>query len=84
MAETFRAIIADKQDGKTVASIREIGLGDLPDEDVREIDTFVMLRRMALLAWIGSHIDAPEPQAMAPHFARVTADLASDYLARMR
>lgn len=34
MAETFRAIIADKQDGKTVASIREIGLGDLPDEDV--------------------------------------------------
>ena len=57
---------------------------DLPDEDVREIDTFVMLRRMALLAWIGSHIDAPEPQAMAPHFARVTADLASDYLARMR
>ncbi|MGB3147537.1 MAG: phosphotransferase [Paracoccaceae bacterium] len=54
----------------------------LPEEDVREIDTFVMLRRMALLAWIGSHIDAPEPQQMAPHFARVTAELAKDYLAR--
>jgi Ser/Thr protein kinase RdoA (MazF antagonist) len=56
---------------------------DLPDEDVREIDTFVMLRRMALLAWIGSHIDAPEPQAMAPDFARVTAELAKEYLSRM-
>ena len=47
-----------------------------------EIDTFVMLRRMALLAWIGSHIEAPEPQAMAPDFARVTAELGADWLAR--
>ncbi|MBF9031737.1 phosphotransferase [Rhodobacterales bacterium HKCCE3408] len=49
-----------------------------PDED--EIETFVMLRRMALLAWIGSHIEAPEPQAMAPHFAEGTALLAERYL----
>lgn len=48
------------------------------DED--EIDSFVMLRRLALLAWIGSHIEAPEPQAMAPHFARVSADLGASYL----
>lgn len=54
----------------------------LPDEEEAEIDTFVMLRRMALLAWIGSHIEAPEPQAMAPHFAANTAGLARDYLAR--
>jgi len=46
----------------------------------REIDTFVMLRRMALLAWIGSHIEAPEPQAMAPHFAVGTAELARRYI----
>ncbi len=39
---------------------------DLSAEDEAEIDTFVMLRRMALLAWIGSHIEAPEPQALAP------------------
>lgn len=45
-----------------------------------EIDTFVMLRRMALLAWIGSRKEAPEPQALAPHFARVTAELASKYI----
>lgn len=53
---------------------------DLGDDDVREIDTFVMLRRMALLAWIGSHIEAPEPQEMAPGFARVTAELGQRYL----
>ena len=45
-----------------------------------EIDTFIMLRRMALLAWIGSHIEAPEPQKMAAEFARVTAKLGKHYL----
>lgn len=49
----------------------------------REIDTFIMLRRMALLAWIGSHIEAPEPQALAPGFARVTAELGAEYLRSM-
>lgn len=53
---------------------------DLTEEDEREIDTFVMFRRMALLAWIGSHIEAPEPQALAPDFARVTAKLGEIYL----
>ena len=53
---------------------------DLPDEDALEIDTFIMLRRMALLAWIGSHIEAPEPQALAVGFARVTAELGKVYL----
>lgn len=51
--------------------------------DEAEIDTFVMLRRMALLAWIGSHIEAPEPQALAPGFAATTARLAAAYLQRM-
>ena len=53
----------------------------LSDEDEHEIDTFMMLRRMALLAWIGSHLEAPEPQALAPDFAANTAKLARDYLA---
>lgn len=46
-----------------------------------EIESFIMLRRLALLAWIGSHIEAPEPQEMAPHFARVSAELGAKYLA---
>ncbi len=52
----------------------------LSDAEKGEIDTFVMLRRMALLAWIGSHIEAPEPQELAPDFARVTAQLGADWL----
>ena len=47
-----------------------------------EIDTFVMLRRMALLAWIGSHIEAPEPQALAPDFAATTVRLGQHWLAQ--
>jgi len=35
------------------------------------------------LAWIGSHGGAPEPQAMAPHFAADTARLAQTWLARI-
>ena len=54
----------------------------LPDEDEAEIDSFVMLRRLALLAWIGSHIEAPEPRALAPRFARVSAELGEGYLSR--
>jgi Ser/Thr protein kinase RdoA (MazF antagonist) len=50
--------------------------------DEAEMGTFIMLRRMALLAWIGSHIEAPEPQALAPHFASNTAALATEWLAR--
>lgn len=49
------------------------------DEEA-EIDTFVMLRRMALLAWIGSHIEAPEPQELAPGFAATTARLGQAWM----
>ena len=55
----------------------------LSDEEEFEIDSFVMLRRVALLAWIGSHKEATEPQALAPDFARVTAELGVEYLAKM-
>ena len=55
----------------------------LPDEEEREIDSFVMLRRMALLAWIGSHIDVPEARARAADFGRVSAELGEAYLTRM-
>lgn len=52
----------------------------LSAEDEAEIGTMIMLRRLALLAWIGSHIDAPEPQALAPDFARVSAELGAQWL----
>ena len=49
----------------------------------QEIDSFIMLRRLALLAWIGSHQEAPEPQALAHGFAATTAHLARAYLHKM-
>lgn len=55
----------------------------LGDAEEREIDSFVMLRRLALLAWIGSHIEAPEPQQLAPDFARVSAELGERYLTQL-
>ena len=53
----------------------------LSAEDEAEIDTFVMLRRMALLAWIGSHIEVDTAKELAPNFAPVTAQLAEKFLA---
>jgi len=47
-----------------------------------EIPTFVMLRRMALLAWIGSHAETDLAKEQGPDFTRVSAELAERYLAR--
>lgn len=52
----------------------------LSEADEAEIDTFVMLRRLALLAWIGSHIEVDTARELAPDFARVSAELADAFL----
>jgi len=54
----------------------------LPEEDVREIPTFIMLRRLALLAWIGSHAETDTARELAPSFAAISCDLAEHYLSR--
>jgi len=82
----FAAAISFIEDNPNVSVMKQAWINGyrkaraLSERDAREIDTFVMLRRMALLAWIGSHIEAPEPQALAPDFARVTAELGQSYL----
>ena len=48
--------------------------------DETEIDTFVMLRRMALCAWIGSHNDVEIARELSPVFVPVTVELAMSYL----
>lgn len=50
--------------------------------DKDEIESFIMLRRMALLAWIGSHEGTGQAKEMAPHFSKGTAELAESYLSR--
>lgn len=54
----------------------------LTAEDVGMIDTMILTRRMALLAWIGSHAETPLAQSHADSFAADTAALARRYLAR--
>ena len=49
--------------------------------DEAVLDTMVLLRRMALLAWIGSHGETDLARAHAPGFAGDTADLADLWLA---
>ena len=39
-----------------------------------------MMRRLALLAWIGSHIEVDTAKELAPTFAPVTKNLAELYL----
>jgi Ser/Thr protein kinase RdoA (MazF antagonist) len=84
----FAAAISFIEDDPRVPEMKEAwvrgyrSVRELSDADEAEIDTFVMLRRMALLAWIGSHIEAPEPQKLAPGFAATTARLGEKYLSR--
>ena len=54
----------------------------LPAEDEAEIPTFVMLRRMLLVAWIGSHAETDLAQSMGVSYTEQTAPLCEDYLSR--
>lgn len=82
----FAAAISFLEDDPRIPALKAAwlrgyrSLRALSEDDAAELDSFIMLRRMALLAWIGSHIDAPEPQALAPTFAANTAMLAETYL----
>jgi len=55
---------------------------DLPEEDEREIPTFIMLRRLLLVAWIGSHSETDLAQSMGVDYTRGTVPLCEDYLAK--
>jgi Ser/Thr protein kinase RdoA (MazF antagonist) len=53
----------------------------LSAEDEAELDTFVMLRRLLLVAWIGSHHTfATEAAELGAGFTAVTCELAERYL----
>jgi Ser/Thr protein kinase RdoA (MazF antagonist) len=54
---------------------------DLEKAAEAELDTFMMLRRLLLVAWIGSHHTfAPEAAELGAGFTAGTCKLAEDYL----
>jgi Ser/Thr protein kinase RdoA (MazF antagonist) len=55
---------------------------ELPAEDEAEIPTFVMLRRMILVAWIGSHSETDLAQSMGVAYTKATVGLCEDYLTK--
>jgi Ser/Thr protein kinase RdoA (MazF antagonist) len=56
--------------------------GQLPAEDEAEIWTFIMFRRLLLLAWIGSHQGVDIAVELGPGYTRDSCDLAESYLGR--
>ena len=57
-------------------------LRPLPAADEKEIETFVMFRRLLLLAWLGSHAEIDLAQQLKTEFAEQSADLCEAYLVR--
>lgn len=53
---------------------------ELPDEHAELVPTFVMLRRIMLSAWIGTHPDSDAAIPLASTFAAGTGELARRYL----
>ena len=47
-----------------------------------ELDTFVLLRRLLLVAWLGSHPDADLARTLGAAFTTASCDLAEAYLFR--
>lgn len=56
---------------------------DLPKADADEIPTFIMLRRLLLVAWIGSHSETDLAQSMGLPYTEGTVGLCEGYLKRM-
>ncbi len=83
----FAAAISFFEDGPQVPTLREAWLAGYQQhraqsgDDLEAIEALVMLRRMALLAWIGSHAETELAQSCAPDFAVRTVALAERFLA---
>jgi len=54
----------------------------LAAEDEAEIPTFILLRRLLLVAWIGSHAETDLAQSMGEAYTEGSCTLAEQYLAR--
>jgi Ser/Thr protein kinase RdoA (MazF antagonist) len=55
---------------------------DLPAADEAEIWTFILFRRLLLVAWIGSHTGVDIARELGAGYTRDSCDLAESYLSR--
>ena len=55
----------------------------LDAQDEAEIATFVMMRRLLLVAWIGSHSGTDLARSMGAEYTAGSCDLAEAYLSRL-
>jgi Ser/Thr protein kinase RdoA (MazF antagonist) len=55
---------------------------ELPEDEAREIWSFIMMRRLCLLGWIGSHAETETARQLAPTYGPESVDLAERYLSR--
>jgi Ser/Thr protein kinase RdoA (MazF antagonist) len=55
---------------------------ELPKADEAEISTFVMLRRLLLVAWIGSHSETDLAKSMGAAYTEGTTGLCETYLSK--
>ncbi len=82
----FAAAISFIEDSPTIPQLKQAWLKgyreirELSQADEAELDTFIMLRRMALTAWIGSHAETPFAQSLAHDFVPRGAALAEQYI----
>jgi Ser/Thr protein kinase RdoA (MazF antagonist) len=64
-----------------VAGYREIG--PLPESDAAEIPTFIMLRRILLIAWISTHQHSPMSGETGIRYTQDSLGMAEDYLSKL-
>lgn len=85
-AYDFAAAVSFFEDSPQIPALKAAWLHtyrrerDFSAADEAAIDATILLRRMALLAWIGSHAETELAQLHAPNFAVGTAKLAEIYL----
>jgi Ser/Thr protein kinase RdoA (MazF antagonist) len=60
------------------------GVLPLPAQDAAEIPTFVLLRRLQLVSWVGSHRFAKDAIELGADFTRGACELAERYLSTTR
>ncbi len=57
-------------------------VASLSKEEETELPTFIMFRRLLLVAWVGSHQDTETGQEMGENFTKISCELAENYLSK--